>query len=145
MGLFVDLNPEEMMMGMDGNLDDPDLEAELAAITGKKAAAGGKARQKGKSKCSSYNLKFWKPHLHTHPSTHVVGTANICCHLSAALTVSGYIHTNAVTIQVCVLAVSNITSEFTNLPLDMICKIMQLHCMCQCKQEAEVLLVGRAA
>ncbi|XP_030607028.1 coiled-coil and C2 domain-containing protein 1B [Archocentrus centrarchus] len=47
MGLFVD--PEEMMMGMDGNLDDPDLEAELAAITGKKAAAGGKARQKGKS------------------------------------------------------------------------------------------------
>lgn len=49
MGLFVDLNPEEMMMGMDGNLDDPDLEAELAAITGKKAAAGGKARQKGKS------------------------------------------------------------------------------------------------
>lgn len=49
MGLFVDMNPEEMMMGMDGNLDDPDLVAELAAITGKKAAAGGKARQKGKS------------------------------------------------------------------------------------------------
>lgn len=49
MGLFVDLNPDEMMMGMDGNLDDPDLEAELAAITGKKAAAGGKAGQKGKS------------------------------------------------------------------------------------------------
>lgn len=47
MGLFVD--PEEMMMGMDGNLDDTDLEAELAAITGKKAAAGGKTRQKGKS------------------------------------------------------------------------------------------------
>ncbi|XP_070775003.1 coiled-coil and C2 domain-containing protein 1B [Enoplosus armatus] len=49
MGLFVDLDPEEMMMGMEGNLDDPDLEAELAAITGNKAAAGGRAKQKGKS------------------------------------------------------------------------------------------------
>ncbi|XP_053186148.1 coiled-coil and C2 domain-containing protein 1B [Scomber japonicus] len=49
MGLFVDLNPEEMMMGMEDNLDDPDLEAELAAITGNKAAAGGRAKQKGKT------------------------------------------------------------------------------------------------
>ncbi|XP_029379912.1 coiled-coil and C2 domain-containing protein 1B isoform X2 [Echeneis naucrates] len=49
MGLFVDLNPEEMMMGMEENLDDPDLEAELAAITGNKPAARGRARQKGKS------------------------------------------------------------------------------------------------
>lgn len=37
-------------MGLDGNLDDPDLEAELAAITGSKAAgAGGRAKPKGKS------------------------------------------------------------------------------------------------
>uniref|UniRef100_A0A4W6FSE8 Coiled-coil and C2 domain-containing protein 1B n=1 Tax=Lates calcarifer TaxID=8187 RepID=A0A4W6FSE8_LATCA len=49
MGLFVDLDPEEMMMGMDENLDDPDLEAELAAITGNKAAARGRAKQRGKS------------------------------------------------------------------------------------------------
>ncbi|XP_070701874.1 coiled-coil and C2 domain-containing protein 1B [Pempheris klunzingeri] len=49
MGLFVDLDSEEMMVGMEGNLDDPDLEAELAAITGNKAAAGGRAKQKGKS------------------------------------------------------------------------------------------------
>uniref|UniRef100_A0A3B5MWQ6 C2 domain-containing protein n=1 Tax=Xiphophorus couchianus TaxID=32473 RepID=A0A3B5MWQ6_9TELE len=49
MGLFVDLNPEEMMMGAEENLDDPDLEAELAAITGNKAAARGKAKPKGKS------------------------------------------------------------------------------------------------
>ncbi|XP_075953264.1 coiled-coil and C2 domain-containing protein 1B isoform X3 [Anarhichas minor] len=49
MGLFVDLDPEEMMMGTEGNVDDPDLEAELAAITGNKAAAGGRAKQKGKS------------------------------------------------------------------------------------------------
>ncbi|XP_034410579.1 coiled-coil and C2 domain-containing protein 1B isoform X2 [Cyclopterus lumpus] len=49
MGLFVDLDPEEMMMGMEGSVDDPDLEAELAAITGNKAAAGGRAKQKGKS------------------------------------------------------------------------------------------------
>ncbi|KAM6989571.1 LOW QUALITY PROTEIN: coiled-coil and C2 domain-containing protein 1B [Tautogolabrus adspersus] len=45
MGLFVD--PEEMMMGMEGDLDDPDLEAELAAITGNQA--GGRAKHKGKS------------------------------------------------------------------------------------------------
>ncbi|TMS09964.1 Coiled-coil and C2 domain-containing protein 1B [Larimichthys crocea] len=49
MGLFVDLDSEEMMMGMDGNLDDPDLEAELAAITGNKPAAGGRAKHKGRS------------------------------------------------------------------------------------------------
>ncbi|KAG7220920.1 hypothetical protein INR49_017770, partial [Caranx melampygus] len=49
MGLFVDLDPEEMMMGMDENLDDPDLEAELAAITGNKPAARGRAKPKGKS------------------------------------------------------------------------------------------------
>ncbi|TDH05959.1 hypothetical protein EPR50_G00127960 [Perca flavescens] len=50
MGLFVDLDPEEMMMGMEGNLDDPDLEDELAAITGNRAAAaGGRAKPKGKS------------------------------------------------------------------------------------------------
>ncbi|KAK5919877.1 hypothetical protein CgunFtcFv8_023738 [Champsocephalus gunnari] len=48
MGLFVDLDSEEMM-GMEGNLEDPDLEAELAALTGNKAAAGGRAKQKGKS------------------------------------------------------------------------------------------------
>lgn len=46
MGLFLDLDPEEMMM--EGNLDDPDLESELAAITGNTAAAGGRAKQKGK-------------------------------------------------------------------------------------------------
>ncbi|XP_071348012.1 coiled-coil and C2 domain-containing protein 1B isoform X2 [Trachinotus anak] len=49
MGLFVDLDPEEMMMGMEENLDDQDLEAELAAITGNKPAARGRAKQKGKS------------------------------------------------------------------------------------------------
>lgn len=58
MGLFVDLDPEELMMGMEGNLDDPDLEAELAAITGNKAAAaGGRAKPKGKSKHCGFNLK----------------------------------------------------------------------------------------
>ncbi|KAM9349300.1 coiled-coil and C2 domain-containing protein 1B [Symphorus nematophorus] len=48
MGLFVDMDPEDMLMGMEGNVDDPDLEAELAAITGNKAA-GGRAKPKGKS------------------------------------------------------------------------------------------------
>ncbi|XP_075877921.1 coiled-coil and C2 domain-containing protein 1B isoform X2 [Nelusetta ayraudi] len=47
MGLFLDLDPEQMVV--DENLDDPDLEAELAAITGNKGAAGGRAKNKGKS------------------------------------------------------------------------------------------------
>ncbi|KAJ8270145.1 hypothetical protein GJAV_G00110860 [Gymnothorax javanicus] len=49
MGLFMDFNPEEMMMDMDGNLDDPDLEAEFAAIVGGKASAGRKSKPKGKT------------------------------------------------------------------------------------------------
>lgn len=51
MGLFLDLDPEQMMV--DENLDDPDLEAELAAITGNKGAPGGRAKSKGKSKCET--------------------------------------------------------------------------------------------
>ncbi|XP_041659652.1 coiled-coil and C2 domain-containing protein 1B isoform X2 [Cheilinus undulatus] len=47
MGLFVD--PEEMIMGVEGDLDDPDLEAELAAITGNQTGSGGRAKHKGKS------------------------------------------------------------------------------------------------
>lgn len=46
LGLFVELNPEEMMLDME---DDADLEAELAAITGEKVS-GGKTKPKGKSK-----------------------------------------------------------------------------------------------
>ncbi|XP_015247023.1 PREDICTED: coiled-coil and C2 domain-containing protein 1B [Cyprinodon variegatus] len=49
MGLFVDLNPEEMMMDADENLDDPDLEAELAAITGNTVITKGRVKPKGKS------------------------------------------------------------------------------------------------
>lgn len=47
MGLFMD--PEEMMKGMDENLDDPDLEAELAALTGGKAVRRERGRPKGKA------------------------------------------------------------------------------------------------
>lgn len=56
MGLFVDFDPEEMMLGMEENLDDPDLEAELAAITGNEAAPGGRPRQKGKGEHISFDL-----------------------------------------------------------------------------------------
>nr|XP_057918154.1 coiled-coil and C2 domain-containing protein 1B isoform X2 [Doryrhamphus excisus] len=50
MGLFLDLDPEEMMMDAEENLDDPDLEAELAALTGGEVAANaGGGRHKGKS------------------------------------------------------------------------------------------------
>ncbi|XP_034468357.1 coiled-coil and C2 domain-containing protein 1B isoform X2 [Hippoglossus hippoglossus] len=48
MGLFIDLDPEEMM-SLEENLDDSDLEAELASITGEKAAVRGRAKQKGKT------------------------------------------------------------------------------------------------
>lgn len=51
MGLFLDLDPEQMVV--DENLDDPDLEAELAALTGNKGAAGGRAKNKAKSKCEA--------------------------------------------------------------------------------------------
>lgn len=52
MGLFLGMDPDDMMtMAAEEGLDDPDLEAELAAITGGKAAtvAGGKAKHKGRS------------------------------------------------------------------------------------------------
>uniref|UniRef100_A0A7N6B0Y0 Coiled-coil and C2 domain-containing protein 1B n=1 Tax=Anabas testudineus TaxID=64144 RepID=A0A7N6B0Y0_ANATE len=48
--------PEEMMMGVEENLDDTDLEAELAAITGNKAAARVQAKTKGKSECWGFDL-----------------------------------------------------------------------------------------
>lgn len=50
LGLFVDFNPEEMMQSMDDDddVDDGDLEAELAALTGKKTTAA-KPKPKGKS------------------------------------------------------------------------------------------------
>ncbi|KAG8429311.1 hypothetical protein GDO86_020552 [Hymenochirus boettgeri] len=36
LGLFVDFNPEDMMLGIPDDPDDRDLEAELAALTGEK-------------------------------------------------------------------------------------------------------------
>lgn len=47
MGLFLELDPEQVMT--EDNLDDPDLEAELAALTGNAAGAGGRAKPKRKS------------------------------------------------------------------------------------------------
>lgn len=47
LGLFVDFNPEDMMMGIPDDADDGDLEAELAALTGGKVAP--KAKPKGKA------------------------------------------------------------------------------------------------
>ncbi|NWI20447.1 C2D1B protein, partial [Crypturellus soui] len=48
LGLFVDFNPEEMMLGAEEGGDDGDLEAELAAITGVKATEG-KTKTKGRT------------------------------------------------------------------------------------------------
>ncbi|KAM3915313.1 coiled-coil and C2 domain-containing protein 1B [Leptodactylus fuscus] len=47
LGLFVDFNPEDMMMGLPDDPDDGDLEAELAVLTGVKAAP--KTKPKGKA------------------------------------------------------------------------------------------------
>lgn len=49
MGLFLDFNPEDMM-DMSENVDDPDLEAEFAAIVGKKPATAAKAKKNAKGK-----------------------------------------------------------------------------------------------
>ncbi|XP_072199926.1 coiled-coil and C2 domain-containing protein 1B [Excalfactoria chinensis] len=48
LGLFVDFNPEEMLLGAEEGGDDGDLEAELAAITGAKVKEG-KTKPKGRA------------------------------------------------------------------------------------------------
>ncbi|KAF1547788.1 Coiled-coil and C2 domain-containing protein 1B, partial [Eudyptes schlegeli] len=48
LGLFVDFNPEEMLLGAEEGGDAGDLEAELAAITGAKVKEG-KSKPKGKT------------------------------------------------------------------------------------------------
>ncbi|KAM9440166.1 coiled-coil and C2 domain-containing protein 1B isoform 1-T4 [Clarias gariepinus] len=48
MGLFLDFNPEDMME-VSGNVDDPDLEAEFAAMVGKKTSAAAKAKKNAKA------------------------------------------------------------------------------------------------
>ncbi|MGH0161026.1 UNVERIFIED_CONTAM: hypothetical protein FKN15_040359 [Acipenser sinensis] len=49
MGLFMDFSPDEMMMELDGDVDDGDLEAEFAAIMGTRSGEGGKPKPKGKT------------------------------------------------------------------------------------------------
>lgn len=58
MGLFLDFNPEDMI-GMDQNLDDQDLEAELAAITGTTTTGGDRSKQKVKSKYKTELGPIW--------------------------------------------------------------------------------------
>ncbi|NXG51412.1 C2D1B protein, partial [Psilopogon haemacephalus] len=48
LGLFVDFNPEEMLLGAEEGGDDGDLEAELAALTGAKVKEG-KSKPRGKT------------------------------------------------------------------------------------------------
>lgn len=57
LGLFVDFNPEEMLLGAEDGEDDGDLEAELAAITGARVKEG-KAKPKGKSKLKFQNFTY---------------------------------------------------------------------------------------
>lgn len=48
MGLLVDLDPDQLLSGADDSLDDPELEAELAALTGG-GGGGQRAQQPGGS------------------------------------------------------------------------------------------------
>lgn len=47
MGLLLDFKPDDMM-GMEQDLDDPALEAEFAAIVGKKPNAAARGKKAGK-------------------------------------------------------------------------------------------------
>lgn len=49
LGLFVEFNPEEMLLGMDETEDDGDLEAELLALTGEAESTSRKPAPKGKT------------------------------------------------------------------------------------------------
>ncbi|NXU74786.1 C2D1B protein, partial [Oreotrochilus melanogaster] len=56
LGLFVDFNPEEMLLGAEECVDDGDLEAELAAITGEKVKEG-KSKPKGKAPLPMHHIE----------------------------------------------------------------------------------------
>ncbi|XP_023582839.1 coiled-coil and C2 domain-containing protein 1B isoform X1 [Trichechus manatus latirostris] len=49
LGLFVEFNPEDMLLGMEEAEDDRDLEAELLALTGEKGTPGRKPALKGQA------------------------------------------------------------------------------------------------
>uniref|UniRef100_A0A8D2DF20 Coiled-coil and C2 domain-containing protein 1B n=1 Tax=Sciurus vulgaris TaxID=55149 RepID=A0A8D2DF20_SCIVU len=49
LGLFVEFNPEDMLLGMDETEDDEDLEAELLALTGESGTTGRKPAPKGQA------------------------------------------------------------------------------------------------
>lgn len=50
MGLLLDFKPDDMM-DMDQDLNDPALEAEFAAIVGKKPAVPARVKKDGKGGC----------------------------------------------------------------------------------------------
>ncbi|XP_008826656.1 coiled-coil and C2 domain-containing protein 1B [Nannospalax galili] len=49
LGLFVEFNPEDVLLGMDETEDDGDLEAELLALTGEVESTGRKSAPKGQA------------------------------------------------------------------------------------------------
>lgn len=49
LGLFVEFNPEDMLLGVDETEDDGDLEAELLALTGETASRNRKPAPKGQA------------------------------------------------------------------------------------------------
>lgn len=49
LGLFVEFNPEDMLLGMDETEDDGDLEAELLALTGETGSTSKKPAPKGRA------------------------------------------------------------------------------------------------
>lgn len=73
MGLFLDFKPDDMM-DMEQDLDDPALEAEFAAIVGKKPNVAPRGKKAGKGGHRDYrysNFLFFE--------IHIIYADRICC------------------------------------------------------------------
>lgn len=60
LGLFVEFNPEDMLLGAEETEDDGDLEAELLALTGEAGTTGRKPAPKGQAPYLWPILRSWQ-------------------------------------------------------------------------------------
>lgn len=63
LGLFVEFNPEDMLLGVEETEDDGDLEAELLALTGEAGTTGRKPVSKGKGELSVLGWTWCWDHM----------------------------------------------------------------------------------